>query len=41
MFPVGLSPLKNAAYICFHEPFKNYEKCFLFHVKSSFNSQDI
>ena len=22
-------------------PFKNYEKCFLFHLKSSFHSQDI
>ena len=26
----------------FHQmPFKNYEKCFLFHIKSSFHSQDI
>ena len=24
-----------------NEPFKNYEKCFLFHLKSSFRSQDI
>ena len=23
------------------EPFKNYEKCFLFHLKSSFRSRDI
>ena len=23
------------------KPFKNYEKCFLFHLKSSFHSQDI
>ena len=23
------------------QPFKNYEKCFLFHLKSSFRSQDI
>ena len=24
-----------------NEPFKNYEKCFLFHLKSTFRSQDI
>ena len=23
------------------KPFKNYEKCFLFHLKSSFGSRDI
>ena len=25
----------------YFQPFKNYEKCFLFHLKSSFRSQDV
>ena len=25
----------------FHQPLKNYEKCFLFHLKSSFRFRDI
>ena len=33
---VGLSPSKKNFFICF-----NAEKCFLFHLKSSFCSQDI
>ena len=29
-------------FVLFHrKPFKNDEKCFLFHLKSSFRSQDI
>ena len=32
---VGLSPSKKVSFICFKKnPFKNYEKRFLFHVKS-------
>ena len=27
-------------FLFFHQPFKNYEKCFLFHQKSSFLSRD-
>ena len=34
---VGLSPSKKFCFICF----KNDEKCFWFHLKSSFRSQDI
>ena len=38
----GISPSKKKCFICFDEnPFKNDEKCFLFHLKSSFRSQDI
>ena len=37
-----LSPSKNKVCFLLHwKPFKNYEKCFLFHLKSSFRSQDI
>ena len=37
---VGLSPSKkNLCYWLHGKPFKNDEKCFLFHVKSSFPSQ--
>ena len=33
---------KRDCVICFNESlFKNDEKCFLFHLKSSFRSQDI
>ena len=35
---VGLLPSKETCYL---KPFKNYEKCFLFHLKNSFRSQDI
>ena len=39
---VGLSPSKKIYVIYFNgKPFKNDEKCFLFHRKSSFCSQDI
>ena len=39
---VRLSTSKNICVICFIEsPFKNNEKCFLFHLKSSFCSQGI
>ena len=33
--------LKNLFYLRQYKPFKNDEKCFLFHLKSSFCSQDI
>ena len=35
----SLCPLFVSAILC--PPFKNYEKCFLFHLKSSFRSRDI
>ena len=39
MFKVGLSPSEKVFFICFYEnPLKNDEKCFLFHLKSSFSS---
>ena len=39
---VGLSPSKiNLIYLLKWKPFKNDEKCFLFHLKSSFRSRDI
>ena len=39
---VGLSPsIKNCSYLLQWKPFKNDEKCFLFHLKSFFCSQDI
>ena len=39
---VGLPPSKkNLFYLLHWESFKNDEKCFLFHLKSSFRSQDI
>ena len=42
MFKVGLSPPKqNSFYLLQWKPFKNDEKCFLFHLKNSFRSQDI
>ena len=35
------STSKKFCIICFHwKPFKNDEKCFLFHLESSFPSQD-
>ena len=41
-FKVGLLPTKKICFICFWwKPFKNDEKCFLFHLKSSFHSQYI
>ena len=33
--------LSNCCFSPNDSPFKNYEKCFLFHLKSSFRSQDI
>ena len=36
-----LTYLKNLCYLLDWKPFKNDEKCFLFHIKSSFRSQDI
>ena len=42
LFKVGLSPSKKNCVICMiKSPFKKDGKCFLFHVKSSFRSQDI
>ena len=45
LFPiikVGLSPSKNIfGYLLDWKPFKSDEKCFLFHLKGSFSSQDI
>ena len=41
-FKVKLSPSKKNNVICFIEsPLKMMKKCFLFHLKSSFGSQDI
>ena len=41
-FKVGLSPSKKMSfYFLPWKPFKNDEKCFLFHLKSSFRSQGI
>ena len=37
---IGLSPSKKIVMFDL-KPFKNDEKCFLFHLKSSFRSQDI
>ena len=33
--------LKSETIFAVQKPFKNVEKCFLFHLKSSFRSQDI
>ena len=42
LFKVGLSPSKKSCVICFIEsPIKIMKKHFLFHLKSSFCSQDI
>ena len=39
---VGLSPSKKIlCYLLDLKPFRSYEKCILFHLKSSFRSQDI
>ena len=39
---VGLSPSKKIlCYLLDWKPLRSYEKCFLFHLKSSFCSQDI
>ena len=39
---VGLSPSKKNVVMCFIESsLKNDEECFLFHLKTSFRSQDI
>ena len=39
---VGLSPVKkNSFYLLQWKPFKYGEKCFLFHLKNPFRSQDI
>ena len=39
---VGLSPSKKNLFFWLHwKPFNNDGKCFLFHLKSSFGSQDI
>ena len=41
-FKVGLSPsIKILVYLFHLKPFKNDDKCFLFHLKNSFCSQDI
>ena len=41
LIKVGLSPYKEIFYLLQGKPFKNNEKCFLLHLKSSFHSQDI
>ena len=42
IFKVGLSPSKkNLHDLLYWKAFKSDEKCFLFHLKSSFCSQDI
>ena len=42
LLKVGLSPSEKVSfYLLQQKPFKNDEKCFLFHLKSSFRSQDI
>ena len=38
---VGLSPSKKLALFASMKALKNYEKCFWFHLKNSFRSQDI
>ena len=38
---LGLSPSKRIFYLLQWKPYKNNEKYFLFHLKSSFGSQDI
>ena len=38
---VGFSPSKKMCYLLHWKPFKNDEKCFLFHLKSSFHPKDI
>ena len=41
-FKVELSPSKKISfYLLQWKPFKNNEKCFLFHLKNSFRSRDI
>ena len=41
-FKVGLSPSKKNFFICFNDsPMKIIKNVFLFHIKSSFRSQDI
>ena len=41
IFKVRLSPSKKIALFASMKALKNDEKCFLFHLKSSFRSQDI
>ena len=38
---VGFSPSKKSCFICFNESPLKMMKCFLFHLKSYFRSQDI
>ena len=38
---VGLPSSKKMHYWLHLKPFKNYEECFLFHLKCCFRSQDI
>ena len=38
---IELSPSKKMFYLLPWKPFKNDEKCFLFHIKSPFRSKDI
>ena len=38
---VSATFLSNFSFFTKWQPFKNYEKCFLFHLKSSFRSWDI
>ena len=40
-FEIGLAASKKDFYLLQLKPVKNGEKCFLFHLKSSFLSQDI
>ena len=42
LFKVGLLTFqKGLCYLLDWKPFRSYEKCFLFHLKNSFHSQDI
>ena len=42
LFKVGLTPSKKSLFHLLQlKPFKNGEKCFLLHLKSSFLSRDI
>ena len=42
MFKIAHILLKGCVhYFLFFQPFKNYEKCFLFHLKCSFRTQHI
>ena len=39
LLKVGLSSSKKMCYLLHGKPFKNHEKCILFHIKNSFLSK--